>query len=325
MAELTTSPRLLPERPALSPWFRVVPGDEQLVLEHGGTVIAFDGKAASLLLPSLLPLLDGRHTVGEIVGTLGEAVAPATRNALELLNEKGALLDGPQPARSDGALAESAIFTTALTGGSPADAHATLSASQIAIAGTSPVAAEVERILASTGFEHVRRADIEDHGRRSEFLIAAPWDDEVAHLHSINMRRLEQDAPWLPVLPSDGHLAVIGPLIVPGVSGCHACYRLRRGACSGFEADFERVDSVPPRAGSPSALSAVAAGLVGLLTLRWLGADDSTLPGSYYTIETGVVLGLGHGRLLRVPRCPDCGAGGAPMPSPWFNAKAPGD
>lgn len=325
MAELSASPRPLPERPALSPWFRLLSGDGQLLLEHGGTVIAFDGKAADILLPSLLSLLDGRRSVDEIVGTLGEAVAPATRNALELLNDKGALLDGPQPSRIDGALAEAAIFTTALTGGSPADAHKTLSASRIAIAGTSPVAAEVERILARTGFEHVRRADIEDHGDKSEFLIAAPWDDELAHLHSINTRRLEQNAPWLPLLPSDGHLAVIGPLMVPGVSGCHACYRLRRGACSGFEADFERIDSIPPRAGSPSALCAVAAGLAGLLTLRWLGANDSTLPGSYYSIETGVVLGLGHGRLLRVPRCPACGAGGAPMPSPWFNAKAPGD
>ena len=324
MAELTTTPAL-PQRPALSPWFRLLPGDDQLLLEHGGTVIAFEGKAAGLLLPSLLPLLDGTRTVEEIVAILGESIAPATRNALELLNSKGALLEGPQPSRSVGPLAEAAVFTAALSGGTAAQAHATLTTSQVAIAGSSPVAAEVARILASTGLERIRPVEIVDRVDGAEFLIAIPADDELGHLRSVNARCLELETPWLQVLPNDGHLVVIGPLLVPGVSGCHTCYRLRRGACSGFEDDFEGIASVPPRAGSPSPLVAVTAGLVGLLTLRWLGANDSTLPGSYYTIETGVVLGLGYGRLLRVPRCPDCGAGGAPMPSPWFNAKAPGD
>lgn len=316
--------RALPERPALSPWFRVLHDVDRLLLEHGGTVIAFDGKAAGLLLPSLLSLLDGRRTVEEIVDTLGEPIAPATRNALALLNENGALLDGPQPTLDGAPATEAAIFTAPIGGATVAETLAALVGRRVAISGTSPTAVGVAHVLRDAGLETVRKIELDEASDGSELLIAVPGPGELESLTSTNERRLELRAPWIQILPNDGHIVSIGPLYVPDVTGCHTCYRLRLGACSGFEDDFERIAGAPPRAGSPAPLTAVVAGIAGILALRWLALGDPTLPGRFYTLRTTGVLGLDHHRLLRVPRCPTCGAGDAPMPSPWFDEKAHG-
>lgn len=323
MTERTAALATVPERPALAPWFRVRHGEDRLLLEHGGTVISFDGKAAGLLLPSLLPLLDGSHTVHEIVETLGAAVAPATRKALELLNERGTLLEGPQPSRDGGPEVEAAVFVAAFGWVPPAEALARLSGSRVAIGGHGPVATELLRALSSVGLESAQAVEIDDPTVEAELLIVAPAVDELERLRSVNERQLQRNAPWLQVLPNDGRMVAIGPVFVPGVSACHACYRIRRAAGSGFEDEFELVESTQPNAGSPSPVTMVAAGIAGMLALRWLGGRDPTLPGRFYSLETGVLLGLRHHLVLRVPRCPACGAADAPMPSPWFNVRAP--
>ena len=312
----------VPERPALAPWFRVARGEDQLLLEHGGTVISFDGRAAGLLLPSLLPLLDGSHTVHDIVEKLGEAVAPATRKALELLSERGALLEGRQPSRDAGPASDSAVFVGALGRVAPDEALARLSKTRVAVGGSSTVARALVRVLSEAGLANVQRVELDDAETRAELLIAAPGPDELTMLRSLNERLLDRKAPWLQVLPHDGRIVAIGPVFVPGVSACYACYRVRRGAGSGCEEDIELVENTPPRAGAPSPITMIAAGIAGILALRWLGAEDPTLPGRCYSLETDAVLRLHHDVVLRVPRCPACGAGGASMPTPWFNAKA---
>src|SRR5919204_18130 len=52
------------------------------------------------------------------------------------------------------------------------------------------------------------------------------------------LRLLRVATPWLPVLPFDGRVAVLGPLYVPGESCCYECYRLRRAANSPFPGEF---------------------------------------------------------------------------------------
>jgi bacteriocin biosynthesis cyclodehydratase domain-containing protein len=293
-----------------------------LLLEHGGTVIQFEGRAAELLLPSLLPLLDGSRTVQDIVEALGVAVAPATRKAIMLLNERGALLDGPQPAPNGEPRSEAAVAVASLGWVPPAEALARLSRSRVAVSGRGEAAQGVVHVLAATGLEDVRTVDIDDLHPRADLVIAAPSGDELPELRSVNERQLDRGAPWLQVLPNDGRMVAIGPVFVPEVSACHTCYLIRRAASSGFEDDFELVDSAPPNAGSASPMTMVAAGIAGILALRWLAAGDPTLPGRFYSLETGVVLGLRQHRVLRVPRCPACGTGDVAMPSPWFEVKA---
>lgn len=315
----------IPERPALAPWYRLTAADGRLLLEHGGSVISFEGKAASLLLPSLIPLLDGSRTVDEIVDAIGTAVAPATRRALTLMADKGALLEGRQPSTADGPASEAAIFAAETGGPSPAQVLATLALGEVSVAGTSSTAEEIVRILEATGLRPVRTVGMREAGHVDGLLVAAPNEEERAELTSVNTRRLELVRPWLQILPHDGRFVVVGPLFAPPSSACHTCYRLRRGACSGFESDFDAIEGEELRAASPAPLVAVAGGIAAALALRWLAWADPTLPGRFYTLETGAVLGLGYHQVLRVPRCPSCGIGSAPMPTPWFNEKARGD
>jgi bacteriocin biosynthesis cyclodehydratase domain-containing protein len=321
----TTSLGAIPERPALAPWYRVVAADSRLLLEHGGSVVTFEGKAASLLLPSLIPLLDGSRTVDEIVNAIGAGVAPATHRALKLMAAKGALLDGRQPSTADGPASEAAIFTAESGGPAPAQALATLSVGEVNVAGTSSAAEEIVRILEATDVGPVRSVGMCEAGDVDGLLVAAPTEEERAELASVNARRLELMQPWLQILPHDGRFVVVGPLFVPSSSACYTCYRLRRGACSGFENDFDAIDGGEVQAASPPPLVAVAAGIAAVLALRWLAWADPTLPGRFYTLETGIVLGLGYHQVLRAPRCPSCGIGDGPMPSPWFNEKARGN
>jgi bacteriocin biosynthesis cyclodehydratase domain-containing protein len=320
-SSISAQTNTIPAQPALAPWYRRVLNGRRLLLEHGGSVITFEGKAASLLLPSLIELLDGSRTVDEIVDAIGVTVAPATHRALALLAEKGVLLDGPQTSAVNDPVSESAIFVAAVGGATPAEALAKLSAAQVIVAGTGSTSGELVRVLDAAGLK-VRTADISEAGEIDGLLVVAPNDEERAALVHINKRCLELGRPWLQILPHDGHLVVIGPLFVPHSSACFTCYSIRRGACSGFEEDFEAIESAALGAVSPAPLIAAAGGIGAVLALRWLASADPTIPGRVYTLETGVVLGLGYHHVLRVPRCPACGTGDGPMPAPWFSEKA---
>jgi bacteriocin biosynthesis cyclodehydratase domain-containing protein len=126
----------------------------------------------------------------------------------------------------------------------------------------------------------------------------------------------------LQLLPFDGRRVVVGPLFVPGTTGCHRCFVMRRAACSGYEEDFDVVEAAPLRAVAPSAVATVAAALGAVVALRWSTTHDPSLPGSFYALEVGTILTLSHHRLLRVPRCTSCGPPARAVPSPWHQAAA---
>jgi len=115
---------------------------------------------------------------------------------------------------------------------------------------------------------------------------------------------------------------VAGPVFVPRVSGCRACFTTRRAAASGYDDDFDLVDRVQRRPASPATLVTIAAALTTVIAVRWLTAADATLPGRFYALEAGTVVRLRFDRLLRVPRCHACGPHDRAVPSPWFEAAA---
>jgi bacteriocin biosynthesis cyclodehydratase domain-containing protein len=315
----------VPEHPSLAPWYRLVQEEGRLLLEHGGSVVTLEGRAAGLLLPVLIPLLDGTRTVEQVVDELGSAAAPSVEKALALLARHGLLCEGPSLEDSpDHGSTHAAAFSAAISGGrSPAAIRTVLGQARVAVAGRSSAAEEIVRLLSDAGVGDVFPTPLE-HDEGAALLVCAPAPKEVRSLESFNERRLADGTPWLQLLPPDGRAAVVGPLYLPGESACFACYRLRRAACSEYEEDYDAIDAVPSRAAIPRALSAVTAGIAVAVALRWLGTHDPTLPGRFYAFETGVVLGLSHHTVLRVPRCPACGPrdNGGP-PSPWFKAPGP--
>jgi bacteriocin biosynthesis cyclodehydratase domain-containing protein len=311
----------LPTRPALAPWYRVVPSRGRVLLEHAGSVVTLEGRGATTLLPALLPLLDGTRSIEQLVGEVGPAAEPAVLNALALLARHGLLLDGPAGSGDcPSGLDAAALFVAAATRRtSPTEARAALAAAEVGLTGSGGIATELARLLDDAGLR-VAREPLGDAA--AEFVVAAPAAAEVRQLHELNDRRLRDRRAWLQALPPDGRSVVVGPVFLPGLAACHTCYRLRRGACSDYEDDFDAIDEATSRAASPTALLAVAAGIAAVLVLRWLAARDPTLPGRFYAFETGAVLGLSHHHLLRVPRCPSCGDASTPLPAPWYREAA---
>jgi bacteriocin biosynthesis cyclodehydratase domain-containing protein len=284
--------------------------------------VTLEGAAARALLPKLLPLLDGTRTREDLEATLGLAAAPAVVRALALLAEHQLLVDGPTVDDGDHAGA-TATFATAVAGSAaPAAAAAALERAHVAVVGSGPIARELARLLPLCGIPRVGALSPGREPAAGSFLVAAPGHDDLDCLSSLNERALRGRAPWLQVLPYDGRFVIAGPVFVPGASACHVCFVTRRAAASGFDEDFDLVESAPRRVSLPAPLVSIAAGLAAILAVRWLATADPTLPGRFYALEAGVVAGLRFDRLLRVPRCTACGAHAQAVPSPWFEAVA---
>lgn len=310
----------IPARPALAPWCRVVEDGDRLLVEHGGSLVTFEGRAVRALLPRLLPLVDGTRTPREIAGELGPAATAAVDRALGLLARRGLLTDGP-PGSDDTPATAAASFAAAVTRQtSPSEALDALETTEAVVLGSGAVADETARALRRSGFGGAEIRPIDAATRSDELVVAAPDPLELGELDTLNRRRLELGGAWLQVLPFDGRLLVVGPLFLPGASGCRRCFVTRRAACSGYEMDFDLVEAAPPRAAVPGALVTAAAGLGAVVAVRWVTAQDPSLPGCFYALEVGTIVKLSHHRLLRVPRCPSCGPPAQAVPSPWYQA-----
>lgn len=315
------APRI-PSRPALAGWCRVVEDGSRLLLEHGGTLVTLEGRAVRALLPRLLPLLDGSRTLEEVTDVLGPAATPAVERAVALLAEHGLLADG-RPGEPDGTpLTAAASYAAAVTRRTTvAAASEALRAATVLVLGSGAGAEATAGQLEQAGFLHVERRPVDGPAEADDFVLAAPSAHELGELATVNRRRLDEGGAWIQVLPYDGRHLVVGPLFLPGTSACRACYVTRRGACSGYEDDFDLLDARPPRAVVPPALDVAAGALAAVLALRWCTVRDPALPGCFYALEPGAILGLSHHRLLRVPRCRACGTQRA-VPSPWHQAAA---
>lgn len=313
----------VPASPALAPWCRVVADGGRVLVEHGDSVVTFDGVAAVKLLPALLPLLDGTRTVEDVVRDLGEPVAPAVHSALSLLAGNRLLVDGPHPSPSVDQRTAAATLATAFSGRTTvAKAGDALAAATVHVLGSSQTARDIVRQLRDIGVGEVESRSADEPVDSAAFLVAAPSPPETDLLARVNEHRVSSGAPWLQVLPFDGLLAIVGPLFLPGESACRRCYLLRRAAASGYEEDFDRLERIPVEAGSPAPIAALAASLASVLTLRWLTLRDPRLPGSLYAFEHAPVLRLTHHRVLRVPRCPACKPHDRVVPSLWFDDRS---
>jgi bacteriocin biosynthesis cyclodehydratase domain-containing protein len=308
----------VPAHPALAPWCRVVEDGRRVLIEHGGTVVTLEGRAVTLLLPRLLPLLDGTRTTAQIAEELGAAAGPAVSKALSLLAGERLLVEGPLVSDEGDARTATATFAVGVTGRSTqAAAVESLAAARVAVLGSGATARELRRLHGRSGI-HADALPIDAEPSDVALVVAAPEPTELEALDRLNDHALRRRQPWLQVLPYDGRFAVAGPLFLPGQTACRTCWVMRRAACSGYEEDFGLVDALPARASSTAAVAALGASLATVLAVRWLATRDPTLPGRFYALETRTILRLRFERVLRVPRCSACGPERQAIPSPWF-------
>lgn len=324
-------------RPRLKPWYRLAldEASDTLHVRHGATTVTFSGRAATLLLPPLLGLLDGTRTVTELVDRLGPAVEPAITQALARLAEHDLLLDGPSSsaecpdpvratvdavsARTEGEIAPEAVLGRLRT------AH-------VAVAG-GRVAAEIARLLLRSGVAGVHRtADpeaIDGHGY--DLVVVAPDAADDPALGRFNRRALETGQLWMQVLPLDGRRAAVGPLFLPGQTACFECFRIRRAAAGPNRSLDRRWDELadaghvaPGAAGMADGQVSILAGMATefAVELLALGERASSPRGGYLRVLTTGAHGpeLETHRVFRVPRCPQCSPlNGFGSPQPWHH------
>ena len=304
------------ERPLLKPWYRLSLEDGGAVLRYAGSVLEFEGAAAKRLLPHLLPLLDGTRTVDEVVEELGDAVRPAIEHALSLLRAHDLITAGAPPdAAAGGRRTADLLAAVDAAGRTPEELHARLVAVEVRVLGTGPPSELVARVLQASNVLAVDQLGWDDDAPADGLVVAVPASEELPELAAWNRRAL---GPWLQVLPFDGRLAAIGPVIVPGQTACHECFLLRRDSTIAPWPD--RTQGGHP--GSP-ALDAVVAGLAAHVALRWLAAGELADAGVLLAVDPGPELRCTRHFVHRVPRCPVCSPSAQrAAASPWSGIAA---
>jgi bacteriocin biosynthesis cyclodehydratase domain-containing protein len=323
----TSQGKELPDRPYLKPWYRLAQSDDRLVLEYGHATVVLEGKAVAMLLPLLLPMLDGRRTIDEINQHVGEDAAPAVANALTVLTERGVLTDGPPlPEDTPTPVTETAHFLSALSGDgrTVTESEEVLSQATLAVVGTGPTAREIAMLLSVAGVTQLTVVDWKQtaESASADLVVVAPEPEELGELESWNRRAVESGTPWLQALPFDGHMAVVGPLYVPGETCCYECYRRRRAANVSYPTDdYWALEDSPASYPSPPPMRHMVAGLAAMFALQWLSdraAGRASQPvATMHALEWAPSVEVSRHRVYRVPRCQVCFPDDLGVPTPW--------
>ena len=314
--------------PYLKPWWRITCEAARVTFGYGDDAIVCEGKSAATLLPRLIPLLDGRHTLEAFVAELGPRTEPFVRKTLELFASRGLLADGgPLGADVPSAMREAVHFLAATQprGGDMRADAGRLGGLRVATIGDSHVASETARALSTSGAT-VQRSSWDAPASQlaaCDLVLIAPAPDELPRLGAWNARALETQTTWLGVLPFDGRFAAVGPLYIPGETACYECFRYRRAANVSYAAQWWAMQDTPAGYPSPLPIEMMLAGLASLAVLRWHLRRDPGLPGAFSALEFNGEIGLGTHVVYRVPRCPACATVGRAAPVlPWFEAPA---
>ena len=307
------------ERPLLKPWYRLSVEGGRSILRYAGSVLEFEGAAAELLVPHLLPLLDGTRTLDDVVTELGEAARPAVEHALALLRAHDLLTERAPDGSGEGARRCAELLgATDAAGRTVAELHARLATVEVHVLGNGPAAEPIGRLLQASGAQSVTSLGWNGRPPAEGLVVAAPASDELPLLEQWNRRALVARTPWLQVLPFDGRLAAVGPVFVPGETACHECFRFRRDSTIAPIRDRTTGSHV----GSP-ALDAVLAGLAAHVALRRLAGEDTAEAGVLIAVELVPELRCTRHFVYRVPRCPACSpAMRRAAAAPWSDVAA---
>ena len=249
----------------------------------------------------LLPLLDGRRALDEIVAALDGAHAGAeVLAAVAGLSAKGYVVSADHDMDRDRAAYWSSL------GASPGWVEQRLAGSRIAVEGDD---GRLTRRLEESG-ARVEAGDAD--------LTAVVRDDYLdANLAEVNRRRLEARAPWTLARPR-GMEALFGPVFRADSQGpCWDClaYRLRNHQevhgflrnVAGDEAAFK------PFAAQPAVLDALY-GLIAAEIVKWLVLDEAApIHQHAIAMDVGTFASSRH-RVMRRPQCLACGDEGLHRP-----------
>ena len=323
LAKTTPADRGLVELPALVPHlvYHAI-GEQQTLLVSE----SFDTLLHGGLYRDLLPLLDGRRPLAEIVAALeGRHAAADVRAAVVSLSARGYVVS------ADHGMDRSRAAYWSSLGASPRWVEHRLAESRIAVEGDdgrlvrrleesgAGVASSAVSGVASGAVSGVASGMPKGEARLSgearhpgdPRLRVIVCDDYLeARFADVNRRQLEAGAPWTLVRPR-GMEALFGPIFPADRQGsCWDCLanRLRNHKeahgflrhVAGEEAAFK------PFAAEPAALEAVY-GLIAAEIVKWLVLDEAApIHGQAISMHVGTCASTRH-LVMRRPQCPACG------------------
>lgn len=245
----------------------------------------------------LAPLLDGQYTTQAICEQLQEYVsAPAVFYALERLRRQGYIVETPPPLPPD----QAAFWE--LLGVDAGDAVRHLRETTVSVKAIGTVdPTPLRDLLTALGIQ------VSEEGERCVVL-----SDDYLHpdLEPFNRTAFADKRPWLLVNPLGAEVC-IGPLFLPGHTGCWLCLAQRlRGTRKVTSYLQEKQGTCDPFTAPPATLPSTyqtALHLAVTEIAKWVVCGSSaTLAGRIVTLDT-LALTQNQHLLVRRPQCPCCG------------------
>jgi ribosomal protein S12 methylthiotransferase accessory factor len=278
--------------------------DLRIDVVSSSEVLLIDGSERFLFesapLVSVIPLLNGTNTVPDIAAELSSELSlPSVLRTVSSLTKGGFLVEGPV---SDDPR-ETSWFDHLGVG--PEIGIPRTAATKVSVNAIGDVEVEsLERDLRELGMNVVDLGDAD--------LAVVVCDDYLnPAIESFNRWSLEGDRPWVLVSPTRAELW-LGPLMVPGLTGCWRCLEQRLSGNRQMERYIQRVKGVEWANPSVPAATPVTARAAAAMTATEIGrvaaggVRQSGLLGRIVTTDLLTWASDDH-VLVRQPQCPDCG------------------
>lgn len=314
-------------KPALEPGVRAVALSADRIrfeISHwGGPSHTLHDEAGDGILWRLVELLDGSRTVAEAAAECRTVNETEVREFVAELFDLGVLYDASDSAsryaRHCGAEMDAQttaypreIASLLVVGGGTLG---TLAATSLADAGVEnvtfvrpPGSGEVEP--SASGIDTVQTADDEERLPSlispADFVLVVTEQPRSELCDEVSRAARSSETPWLSARAS-GSEAIVGPLVVPGTTACHECYRTRSAANASDVAAIEATRAGDARSPVPFGLRHVLVGLALDALGRFVYYGSERLPGRVERFDLGTGT-MESETVLPMPDCPVCGS-----------------
>lgn len=280
----------------------VIPGEGVLVLSEDGST-SLHGRVYELLAP----LMDGSHGEDALVDALsGKIDGALVYYALALLDKKGLLAESCPQVSS-----QMAAFWHGL-GIDPVSAIAALTSTRARVRSIGDAdGAPLRKALAEFGL-------VTGNEDTADFEAVVTDDYLRPELETVNEASIRAGRPWMLVKPL-GHELWIGPLFVPGKTGCYRCLSLRLARnrpLQRFVTEKSRLPEPLPlsRAGIGATVDS-ACRLASIEIAKFIAGAKESLQGKVLSLDVRTWSTQTH-ELLKHPACPACGRAEEVKPMP---------
>jgi bacteriocin biosynthesis cyclodehydratase domain-containing protein len=313
---------VIPDNPRLVSWVREVEMDGGVLqLRSSEAFYHVRHPMLAATYRAAAPFLDGTRTVDTLKEELPDVEPTVLIFLLKMLRGMGLIVDGAAKGMAREQVSRITFFEQ-LTD-DPVSVANRLSAGRIFVLGSRALSILVTKILKEAGCAAARSCFLAEgdwsaaamqrelDGWRPELIVMCTEAPMTVTALMVNEFALRCNIPWLHVTIS-GTSALLGPLIIPGQTGCFTCFDSR------LRANLKAADSTAAEVVSPlgdfrsgdfggfAPFHHVVAGNAASEATRFIGGyAPPTMVGRCIEID-GALLTTKRHDVLRVPKCPAC-------------------